>query len=587
MADSYRADTILTVDIGNAATRASLFDVVEGVHRLVASAEAPSTVESPYRDASEGMQQALHQLETLTGRTLLDANAQVIVPVKEGAIGVDVFTITLSAGPALRTLIIGLLPEISLENARQVAASAYCAVVEGSALNDRRRDDELVDAFLAANPDLIVISGGTDGGAKDALLHKVDLVNIACNLMPPGHKPHALYVGNAALKDQVTRRLGDAALTHSAPNVQPGLGEAGRQLTPARTELSGIFNEHRQAQIGGLARMAQATGGFPIVPTSQAEGQLLHYLSQMLGRNLLSINVGSAASSIIAASRGAAAPCINVRPELGVGVNATRVLAETPAASLVRWLPDEPPDGENAVRDFVHNKAAHPRTVPADLSDLYLELALAREVIRANFRQARRTWPATVLTGDGQPAFDMIIGGGAALGQAPHPGLAALTLLDAVEPAGYVQSLLIDEHHLLAALGSFAAANPLAVTQILEGELLLNLGTAVCASGPARLGEKICQARLAITGGAEQTVDLKSGEVEILPLPVGQRGKLTLRPRVGIDVGFGPGRGVTRDISGGAVGVILDGRGRPIAFPSDAAKRREIVQRWITRVSTG
>src|SRR5271157_4663227 len=161
MADTYRADTILAVDMGTATTRAALFDVVEGVHRLVASAEAPSTVEPPYRDASEGMHHALREVETLTGRTLLDSNSQLILPVQENGAGVDVFTATSSAGPALRTLIIGLLPEISLENARQVAASAYCTIVEGSALNDRRRDDELVDAVVAANPDLIVVSGGT------------------------------------------------------------------------------------------------------------------------------------------------------------------------------------------------------------------------------------------------------------------------------------------------------------------------------------------------------------------------------------------------------------------------------------------
>jgi uncharacterized protein (TIGR01319 family) len=587
MADTYRADTILAVDIGTATTRASLFDVVEGAHRLVASAEAPSTVEPPYRDASEGMQHALRDLEALTGRTLLDGNSQLILPVKEGGAGVDVFAATASAGPALRTLIIGLLPEISLENARQIAASAYCTVVEASALNDRRRDDELVDAVVAVNPDLIVISGGTDGGARDALLRKVDAVNIACNLLPPGHKPYVLYVGNAALKDRVTQRLGEAVLLHSAPNIQPELGEAARQLAPARAELASIFNELRQAQIGGLARVAQATGGFPIVPTAYAEGQMLHHLSQALGKNVLSVNVGSASTSVIAVGRGATAPAINVRPELGIGLNAPKVLAETPAANLVRWLPDELAEAESTVRDFIFNKSAHPRTIPADLGDLYLELALVKEVIRANLRQARRTWPATVHSAEGLALFDVIIGGGAALGQAPHPGLAALTLLDAVEPSGFVQSLLIDEHHLLAALGAVAPANPLAVTQILEGELFLNLGTAVCASGPARFGEKICQAKLLPANGAELAADLRFGDVEIFPLPLGQRGKLTLRPRVGIDIGFGPGRGATREVSGGAVGVILDGRGRPIVFPTDAAKRREIVQRWITQVSAG
>ena len=180
----------------------------------------------------------------------------------------------------------------------------------------------------------------------------------------------------------------------------------------------------------------------------------------------------------------------------------------------------------------------------------------------------------------------MLIGGGAVFGQAPHPGLAALTLLDALEPSGFVQSMLIDAQHVLAALGALAPINPLAVAQILEGEPFLSLGAAVCASGPARPGEKICQAKLVTADGTEIAVDVKSGSLEVLPLPLGRRGKLTLRPRVGIDVGFGPGRGATREVVGGAAGVILDGRGRPIAFPEDAAKRREAVQQWIEKVST-
>jgi hypothetical protein len=237
------------------------------------------------------------------------------------------------------------------------------------------------------------------------------------------------------------------------------------------------------------------------------------------------------------------------------------------------------------VRDFLFNKSIHPYTLPADSGDLYLELALARELIRANLRQARRSWPAAVSSSEGLPLFDLIIGGGAALGRAPHPGLAALTLLDALEPGGFVQSLAIDEHHLLAALGAVAHLNSLAVAQILEGELFSQLGAAVCASGPARFGEKIFQARLTPAGGEEMTVDVKFGSIEILPLSLGQRGKLTLRPRVGIDVGFGPGRGVTREVSGGAVGVILDGRGRPIAFPDEPARRRDLVQQWIEKVS--
>jgi hypothetical protein len=593
MADTNRADTILALDIGSATTRAALFDVVEGVHRFVASAEAPSTAEAPYKDCSEGVHHAVRDLESLTGRSLLDSQSQVIMPGNENGNGVDVLVGTLSAGPAVRTLLVGLLPEVSLENARQIAASAYCAIVEAFSLGDHRHDYEQLDAAVAAQPNLLVVSGGTDGGAKDALFRQLETANIACNLLPPGQKPYVLYIGNPALKPKVARLFGEAVFMHTAANVQPALGDEARVLAPARAELANIFHELRQAQLGGLARLAQMGGGFPFQPTALAEGQMVQHLSRALGKSVLSANVGAAASSLIAAPRNASMPYINVRPDLGLGTTATKALSSIPLTNLTRWLPADLPatagerSPEGLMSDFVFNKSIHPRSLPADLGDLYFELALAREILRANLRQARPNWPATVRSAEGLPAFDVIIGGGAALGQAPHPGLAALALLDALEPSGFVQALLLDEHHLLPALGALAAINPLAVAQILEGEPFPCLGAAVCASGWARAGEKICQAKLTRADGTEAAVDLKYGGLEILPLPLGQRGKLTLKPRGGIDVGFGPGRGATREVSGGTVGVILDGRGRPIAFSDDPAQRRAAVQQWIERVSNG
>ena len=593
MADTYRADTILALDIGSATTHAALFDVVEGAHRFVASAEAPSTAEAPYLDCAEGVHHAVSELESITGRVIMDQEAQIIMPGSENGQGVDVLVGTVSAGPAVPTLLVGLLPEISLENARQIAASAYCALAEAFSLGDHRPSHEQLDAAVAAQPGLLIVSGGTDGGAKDALLRQLEIANIACNLLPAQHPPYLLYIGNPAIKPKVAQLFDRAVVMRSAANVQPALGESNRLLAPARAELAQIFHDLRVAQIGGLGRLAQAGGGFPFQPTSLAEGLMVQHLSRALGKSVLSVNAGAAATSVIAAPRQAAYPYINVRTDLGMGFSAAKVLNSIPIRQLTRWLPAElattlgDRNLDDLMGDFVLNKSIHPRTLPADLNDLYFELALVREIVRANLRQARQVWPAGLRAPEGYPLADLIIGGGATLGRAPHPGLAALALLDALEPAGFVQALMLDEHHLLAALGGLAAVNPLAVTQILEGDVFSTLGAAVCATGPARPGEKICQARLVAEGGAEQTVDLKYGSLEILPLPLGQRGKLTLRPRGGIDVGFGPGRGVTRDVNGGTVGVLLDGRGRPLALPDDPQARRALIQEWVDRVSSG
>jgi hypothetical protein len=180
------------------------------------------------------------------------------------------------------------------------------------------------------------------------------------------------------------------------------------------------------------------------------------------------------------------------------------------------------------------------------------------------------------------PWCDLIVGGGAVLGQAPRPGASALLLLDALQPTG-VATLLLDAHHILAALGAAAHVNPLAVVQAFDSGFL-TLGMAITAVGATRPDAVVCQAKLVYENGTDLTVDVKAGSLEVLPLPLGQDGKLTLKPRSGIDVGFGPGRSKTFEVTGGAVGVIIDARGRPIAFPKAADKRFEMMQEWSLKI---
>jgi hypothetical protein len=95
----------------------------------------------------------------------------------------------------------------------------------------------------------------------------------------------------------------------------------------------------------------------------------------------------------------------------------------------------------------------------------------------------------------------------------------------------------------------------------------------------------VCSATLTSEGGEEQTVEVKFGTLEVLPLPLNQSGTLTLKPRPSVNLGFGMGRGRTlKEVTGGAVGVIIDARGRPIVLPKEAEKRRELVQDWILKV---
>lgn len=585
--DNPAADTILAVDFGTASTRALLFDVVETGYRLVGFGEAPTTIDPPYADASEGMRHALLELQTITGRTLLDDNARLIMPASSDGRGADAFVATSSAGPAVRTVLVGLLPDVSLASARRVTAGSYLNVLDTFSLGDRRGEDEQIDAVIAARPELIVIAGGTDGGASEALLKLVETVALACHLLPPEARSRALFVGNDALAPRLQELLGKVTRVHTAPNAQPELGY--ERLGPARAELSKVYEDLRRETIGGYSDLAQWAGG-QITPTAQAAGTFARFLSKLPAypRGVLHADAGSASAYIAAAWNGYLH--LTVRTDLGLGVSAAsslqRVEAEAALQGMARWVPRE--ISTEALREFMLNKSLRPHTVPSDQDDLHLEHALARHVLRSALRRARPNWPedAPGPRAEGLPWFSLLLGSGAVLGQAPKPGLAAMLMLDALQPSG-VTRLVLDPYHLAAALGALAPQNPLAVAQVFDSLAFLELGTAVSllGGGPmVRPGDVVLHAKLVEEGGSEQEVDVHAGNLEVLPLPLGRTGKLTLRPRPTINAGFGMGRGRTITLKGGVVGIVIDARGRPIALPKAPDKRYESLLQWQARL---
>ena len=60
--------------------------------------------------------------------------------------------------------------------------------------------------------------------------------------------------------------------------------------------------------------------------------------------------------------------------------------------------------------------------------------------------------------------------------------------------------------------------------------------------------------------------------------------KVTVEPAKGFDLGDGPGRPVTREVKGGTVGLILDGRGRELQLPDDAGKRKAALAKWVDSI---
>ena len=232
-------NSILAIDVGAANTRAVFFDVVEGEYRFVASGVAPSTAEAPYKDVSEGVRNAIQNLQSVLGRSLLDGSRNLITPSQPNGSGVDALVATLSAGPTIKTVLVGLLKDVSLESARRLAESTYMRIVETLNISDRRKPDQQIDAVLRARPDLIVIAGGTDGGASRSIQKLLEPIGLASFTMPLiDHISNRLEVahGRGDVGGQVDRHGGDACELSVAEHVHLAV-----DLLAANDDLHGLF----------------------------------------------------------------------------------------------------------------------------------------------------------------------------------------------------------------------------------------------------------------------------------------------------------------------------------------------------------
>jgi hypothetical protein len=527
------------------------------------------------------VQQAISNLQKVTGKNLLDQNNQLIMPLQADGSGVDAFAATLSAGPALRAVVVGLLSEVSMESARRLAETAYLQVIETFDLNDPRKPDEQIDAVLRARPDVIILTGGTDGGASRSVQKLIESVGLACYLMPEEKRPAILFAGNNSLADSVRGSLGKLTPSlHFSPNVRPSLDT--EDLAPAARELAQVFSDVRKRLMPGVDGLAAWTGG-RVLPTAYAEGRIIRFLSQMNGasRGILGVDIGTSAAIIAAGFNGRLT--LGVYPKFGLGDNLPGLPQFTNLEEIMRWLSlDIAP---NIVRDYLYQRSLFPGTIPATKEEHAIGHAITRQALYLSLQEARQNFPseARFVKKDLMPVFEPILAGGGVVSDAATPGQSLLLLLDALQPVG-ITSIILDQNNLLPLLGAAAEFNQLMPVQVLESGAFMSLGTIVSVISSASYGLPVLRARLTYDDGSEANAEVKFGGLEILPLALGQTARLTLQPLQRSDIGNGPGRNATLEVAGGVMGVVIDARGRPLALPEDPVRRRELIKKWLWSV---
>jgi uncharacterized protein (TIGR01319 family) len=576
---------ILATDCGSTTTKAILIEKVDGEYRLRVRGEAPTTVEAPIEDVTRGVLNAISEVEELSGRTILDGE-EIIRPA-DGARGVDLYVSTSSAGGGLQVTVVGLVRRMTAESAQRAALGAGAIVMDTLALDDGRLPHERIARLRQLRPDMILISGGVDGGEVRKVVEMAELVAAASPKARLGahYELPVIYAGNADAREAIGRELSDRTALTVTDNLRPTMDS--ENLQPARAKIQDLFLEHVMAQAPGYDRLMPLTDA-DIMPTPAAVGALIETVAKQRGINVLGVDIGGATTDVFSVFDGIFNRTVSAN--LGMSYSVSNVLAEAGIDNVLRWV-TAGYDPEYLGQQ-IRNKMIRPTTVPALLRSLKAEQGIAREALRLSLeqhrllatglkgvQQQRDISDAFRTAGTGQSlvdmmALDLIIGSGGVLSHAPRRVQAALMMIDAFAPEGFTQ-LAVDSIFMMPQLGVLAEVHPQASAQVFERDCLIPLGPCVAPVGAAKAGQPCMTA---VLNG--QRIAVACGEMCLVPLAQGAQTELTVEPARGFDVGAGRGRAVTRTVEGGVVGLILDGRGRPLKLSDDPAQRRANQERW-------
>ncbi len=162
--EERKVESILATDVGSTTTKAILIEKRGDEYRLVTRGEMPTTVEAPWENVMIGVQKAVKRVEELVDRPILDESGNLIRP-KDGQKGVDMYVSTSSAGGGLQMMVAGLVKTISASSAHRAALGAGSVVLDVISVDDGRSQSEHITRITELRPDIILMSGGVDGGS--------------------------------------------------------------------------------------------------------------------------------------------------------------------------------------------------------------------------------------------------------------------------------------------------------------------------------------------------------------------------------------------------------------------------------------
>jgi uncharacterized protein (TIGR01319 family) len=464
------------IDFGSTFTKLIAVDL--DTAELIGRSQAPSTVAT---DVREGLLQALttlHERHPVFDRSPKDLS------VLDG----KVVCASSSAAGGLRITVVGNVPGLTVEAANQAALGAGAKIVGSTAF---KLTPEKVDALSELRPDMILLTGGVDGGDQATILHNAQLLAESMLAVP------VVVGGNVAAAAEVQSVLQRGGKeTMLVNNVMPRAGTLA--VEAAREEIRKLFME-RITQAKGLDQVKEFV---PVVlPTPMAVLEGIHLgadgtKTEKGWGDMLLVDVGGATTDVHSIGYGVPAgehvitgglaeayAKRTVEGDLGIRFNAGTIATKVGVKKLTADLRRDFPLGqvtEQAFGEYIERISDQTATVPLErwhsaadavLARAAVDLAVARHVGRRE-RIVAREGEAWMHSGKDLRDTRIMIGTG---GVFVHNPFAAYILSQPVVGDDRVQALrprqpnlYVDSSYLLYAVGLLSESRPETALQIFK-----------------------------------------------------------------------------------------------------------------------
>lgn len=571
--------SLLMVDCGSSHTKAALIDIVDGRFRLITSAQAVTTLVPPVSDLTVGVRDAIAAIERTTGRTLL-RDGQLLSPLQDDGSGVDGLALATSVGGPLRILTSGPGREALTGLVHRSIGGLFADLNATPIITPATTPGEWQQMMaqvraLHAHALLVIgypsgVSRG-QGGIEETAQIVARWLDVLRDPAPDAGQDQpvglpVIFTGNPS--DIGTLQ---ETLQGRTPSIQAVDALSPSTLTPLNRAVNGLYESSVLRGLPGY-NAVRAMSSTPPAATITALAGMVRYLAQHYQTNVVGVDVGSSSTSLAGATAQAEfLPAVD--PNAGVGSGIGHVLRARGLESVSRWLTTSV--SEDELREYALMRMLRPHALPASARELEFEHAFAREAIYLALRA-----PGSRLAG--LHPLDVVLGTGGVLANVPQPALGALLMLDALQPRG-VTSLVLDTAHIANMLGGVAGLNSTAAAQVAESDaVLLQLGTVISPVGVPSEGEPALRVVIEFADGRKHVEDVPYGVLARLPVAPGERAFMGLYPAPTVDVGLGPGQQAraSEPVDGGALGLIVDTRGRPLVLPTDPLERIARQVQW-------